>query len=214
MARVVIFVNGVLPTLEEVRRSFLPGDTFIAADGGTRHALSLGLFPSLVIGDLDSLTEDDQHALETAGTEIRRFPRDKDETDFELALEYAVTAGFGEILVVAALGDRLDQTLGNLSLLTSPALLELDVRMDDGVERAWFVRTRTQVAGSPGDIISLIPWGVDVTGVTTTGLRWPLRGEILHSHKTRGLSNVLLGNDATISLQSGLLLVVQSHPHQ
>ncbi len=209
MARVVIFVNGVLPDLEKVRRLFRPGDTFIAADGGTRHAFSLGINPSLVIGDLDSLTEENQHALEAAGTEIRRFPRDKDETDFELALNYAVTAGFDEILVVAALGDRLDQTLGNLSLLTFPALAGRDVRMDDGLVRAWFIRTHTRVEGSPGDIISLIPWGVDVTGVTTTGLRWSLQEETLHPHKTRGLSNVLLGNDATISLKTGLLLVVQ-----
>jgi thiamine pyrophosphokinase len=214
MPRVVIFVNGHLSGLEQVHRLFRVGDTFIAADGGTRHALSLGILPSLVIGDLDSLSENDLHMLEAAGTEILRFPSDKNETDFELALEYAVSKRFDEILIIAALGDRLDQTLGNLSLLTSPALVGLDIRMDDGWERAWFVRTRTQVEGNPGDIVSLIPWGAEVTGISTSGLRWPLREETLHPHKTRGLSNVLLGEEATISLKSGLLLIVQSHPRQ
>lgn len=214
MARVIIFVNGRLPGLGQVRRLLRAGDTFIAADGGTRHALSLGIVPSLVIGDLDSLAENDLHMLEAAGTETRRFPSDKNETDFELALEYAVSRRFDEILVIAALGDRLDQTLGNLSLLTSPALVGLDIRVDDGWERAWFVRNRTRVEGNPGDIISLIPWGEAVTGISTSGLRWPLLEETLHSHKTRGLSNVLLGKEAIISLKSGLLLIVQSHSPQ
>jgi thiamine pyrophosphokinase len=70
------------------------------------------------------------------------------------------------------------------------------------------------VEGNPGDIVSLIPWGAEVTGISTSGLRWPLREETLHPHKTRGLSNVLLGEEATISLKSGLLLIVQSHPRQ
>jgi thiamine pyrophosphokinase len=211
MSRVVILVNGHIPDLEQARRLIRPGDIILAADGGTRHALALGLVPSLVIGDLDSLTEDDRCTLEAAHTEIRRYPPNKDETDLELALHYSVETGFDEILIVAALGDRLDQTLGNLDLLTGSSLAGLDVRVDDGPEQAWFVRTNTMVEGSPGDIISLIPWGGEVTGITTDGLLWPLRDETLHPHKTRGLSNELLGDSASISLKSGLLLVVHSH---
>jgi thiamine pyrophosphokinase len=210
MTRVIIFVNGRIPHLDRVRELIRPSDMIVAADGGTRHALALGLVPSLVIGDLDSLNDEDRHRLEAAQTEIRQFPREKDETDFELALNHAVSAGYTEILVVAALGNRLDQTLGNLSLLTNPSLAGCDVRMDDGTEQAWFVRSRTRVEGCPGDIVSLIPWGLAVTGITTVGLRWPLNGETLNPSKTRGLSNELLGETASISLESGLLLVVHA----
>jgi thiamine pyrophosphokinase len=210
MTRVIIFVNGRIPHLDRVRELIRPSDMIVAADGGTRHALALGLVPSLVIGDLDSLNDEDRHRLEVAQTEIRQFPREKDETDFELALNHAVSAGYTEILVVAALGNRLDQTLGNLSLLTNLSLAGCDVRMDDGTEQAWFVRSRTRVEGCPGDIVSLIPWGLAVTGITTVGLRWPLNGETLNPSKTRGLSNELLGETASISLESGLLLVVHT----
>ena len=210
MSRAVIFVNGHIPDLELVRRLTRPGDTLLAADGGTRHALALGLTPSIVIGDLDSLTDDDRRKLDAAGTEIRRYPRDKNETDFELALHYAVEAGYREILLVAALGNRLDQTLGNLALLTDPSLVGLHVRVDDGVEQVYFARrgTQAQVEGSPGDLVSLIPWGGEVTGVVTDGLRWPLRGETLYPYKTRGISNELLGKSASVNLKSGLLLVI------
>ena len=208
MSRTVIFVNGYVPDLERVRRLTRPGDTFLAADGGTRHALGIGITPSVIIGDLDSLTPDAQHSIERSGTRLIQHPRDKNETDFELALNYAVDAGFSEILIVAALGGRLDQTLGNLALLTDLRLSKLDIRLDDGVEEAFFTRGRCQVSGMEGDIISLIPWGGEVTGVATEGLKWPLRSETLYPHKTRGLSNELLGEIASVSLRSGLLLVV------
>ncbi|MDI6770492.1 MAG: thiamine diphosphokinase [Anaerolineales bacterium] len=214
--RAIIFANGNLPDLEPARRLIHTGDTLIAADGGTRYILALGLLPSVVIGDLDSLTSDDRQRLEGSGVEIRQYPRDKDDTDLALALHYAVEAGHREILVVAALGGRLDQSLANLALLTDPRLSTLrqaqgglfDVRLDDGIEEAFFVRDHATISGNPGDTVSLLPWGGPARGVTTEGLRWPLRGETLYPHKTRGVSNELLGETATISLKSGLLLVI------
>jgi thiamine pyrophosphokinase len=208
MPRAVIFVNGRLPNLEAVRALIHPADTLLAADGGTRHALALGLTPSVVIGDLDSLTAADRRTLETAGATIHQYPRAKDETDFELALGYAIQAGFSEILVIGALGHRLDQTLGNLALLTDPQRLSFNVRFDDGVEEAFFTRDKCELRASAGDLVSLIPWGGEVTGIVTDGLRWPLRGETLYPYKTRGISNELLGETACITIQSGLLLVV------
>jgi len=214
MSRAVIFVHGQIPDLETVRQLTRPGDTILAANGGTRHVLALELTPSIVIGDLDSLTGDDVRKLEIAGTEIRRHSRDKNETDFELALNYSIEAGYREILVVAALGYRLDQTLGNLSLLTDPRLSTLDVRLDDGVEEVFFMRNQGQVRGVAGDTVSLIPWGGDVTGVSTDGLRWPLGGETLYPDKTRGISNELLGESASVNMESGLLLIVHSRHRQ
>jgi thiamine pyrophosphokinase len=213
MSRAVIFLNGHIPDLELARRLTRPGDTILSADGGTRHALALGLTPSIVIGDLDSLNDADRRKLDLAGTEIRRFPRDKNETDFELALHHAVEAGFREILVIAALGGRLDHTLGNLAMLADPSLVGLKVRVDDGLEQAFFVRTHARVEGHPGDLVSLMPWGGQVTGVVTDGLRWPLRGETLYPDKARGISNELLGEAASVSLESGLLLIVHTSGH-
>ena len=208
MPRAVIFVNGHIPDLELVRDLARPGDTILSADGGTNHALALGLAPSVIIGDLDSLTPDVRRLMEQFGTRLIQHPRDKNETDFELSLDYAVESGYREILIVAALGDRLDQTLGNLALLTSPRLSTVDISFDDGMEEAFFTRTSCQVRGLAGDLVSLIPWGGTVTGVITDGLLWPLRGETLYPYKTRGISNELLGGMASISLKSGLLLIV------
>ncbi len=208
MSRAVIFVNGHIPDLEAVRRLIQLGDTLIAADGGTRHALSLGLTPSVIIGDLDSLTPDTRRTVEQSGTRLIQHSRDKNETDFELALGYAIEAGYREILVIGALGDRLDQTLGNLALLTDSQRSTFDIRLDDGLEEAFFTRGSCRFRGAVGDVVSLIPWGGEVTGVTTDGLRWPLRGETLYPYKTRGISNEMLGETASVAILSGLLLIV------
>ncbi len=214
--RALIFINGDLPNLDAARQIIGPDNLIIAADGGTRHALALGLIPSVVIGDLDSLDSANRRVLEENRVEIIEYPKDKDETDIELALAYAIDMGCQQICLVAALGGRLDHTLGNLSLLSNESLAGLDVRINDGVEEAFFIRghaeeyKQAEIRGRIGDVVSLIPWGNPVTGIHTKGLRWPLSDETLYSHKTRGISNELIADLAEIQIESALLLVIHT----
>ncbi len=207
-SRAVIFANGSLPDLEAARSLVRPGDALIAADGGTRHCLALGLMPDIILGDFDSIPPDVRDSCAGAGVRILQYPRDKNETDLELALDFAVGQEYSQIIILAALGGRLDHTLGNLSLLTNLQLVPIDVRFDDGVEEAFFVRGQARIQGKSGDLVSLIPWGMDVYGVHTLDLRWPLNGDILRACQTRGISNELLGETAAVRIESGLLLVV------
>ncbi|MBI5944003.1 MAG: thiamine diphosphokinase [Chloroflexi bacterium] len=208
MPRIVIFANGLMPEPERVRALLRPDDFLIGADGGARHIMSLGLLPNFVIGDLDSLTEDDMYELGSADVRVDQYPADKDETDLELAIKYALQLDFTSIVIIAALGGRTDQALGNISLLTDLAASNADIRFDDGVEEMFFCRNQAQVKGRSADLVSLIPWGGDVSGVVTTGLKWTLRGETLFSYKTRGISNEMIDGTATVQVQSGLLLIV------
>lgn len=206
MKRILMFVNGDLPNLESARKLILPDDLIICADGGTRHALALGLVPNVIIGDMDSLP----HGFESSifkGEFIQVSP-DKNETDLELALKYALAFHPDVILIIAALGGRLDQTLGNIALITDPKLSTFDIRLTDGVEEVFFCRDQSNVKGASGDIVSLIPWGGEVLGVETENLKWPLRKETLYPYKTRGISNEMLGEEASITISSGLLLIV------
>ena len=204
----IIFANGDLPNHSAAHQIIQPNDFIIAADGGTRHALALNLLPSVVIGDLDSLDSANRRLLEQSNAKIMQYPQDKDETDLELALIYAIDAGYKSIKVIAALGGRLDQTLGNLSLLTTASFAEVDIRLDDGVEEAFFIREQAQIQGRADDLISLIPWGNPVTGIQTEGLRWQLFDDTLYPHKTRGISNEMILAHARIKIKNGLLLLV------
>ena len=113
-----------------------------------------------------------------------------------------------QIIIVAALGGRLDQTLANLALISDIRFAQLDVRLDDGVEEVFFCRDQVQVQGKSGDVVSLIPWQGAVTGVRTENLKWPLHNEMLYPEKTRGISNEMTGDTASVEIKSGLLLVV------
>ena len=208
MPRILIFANGALPDIQKARALIHPDDIILCADGGTRHALALGVIPSLVIGDFDSLSDEERIKAEKAGAKIVRYSHDKDETDLELAVRHAIDLKPSSIVVIAALGDRLDQTLCNIALLSDQRLALLDVRLDDGLEEAFFCRSHCEVRGNKGDLVSLLPWAGAVEGIHTEGLKWPLQNETLYPEKTRGISNELLSGNATVSLTAGLLLVV------
>lgn len=208
MQKIIIFANGELPDLKKIHALLCPDDYILCADGGTRHALALGLKPDLVIGDMDSVQKGHWQKLKTSGISIELFPGDKNETDLELAVNRAIEMKPRQIVIVAALGGRLDQTLGNLSLLTDVRLSTLDVRLDDGVEEIFACRDQAQIHGRGGDIVSLIPWQGTVTGIQTQGLRWTLDNESLYPDRTRGISNEMTGDTASVSIGSGLLLIV------
>ncbi len=210
MNRVIIFANGDLPDLEKARALLHDDDFIIAADGGTRHALALGKNPNIIIGDLDSATFD-LRPLTEKGTQVIRFPQDKNETDLELAIQHALTLNPKQVIILAALGGRLDQTLGNIALISSPFFIPHSsflIRLDDGIEEVFFCHDHVQINGTVGDLVSLIPWQGEVTGVVTTNLKWRLQDETLYPQKTRGISNEMLGETATVQIQSGLLLIV------
>ena len=208
LQRIIIFANGELPDLTKARALLRPGDIIICADGGTRHALSLDVRPDLIIGDLDSAAPGVLQKFSKEGVNIESHPRDKNETDLELAINRAVEMNPKRLIIVAALGGRLDQTLANITLLSDPRLSQFHVRLDDGVEEILLCRDRVEVHGRSGDLVSLIPWQGVVTGIQTDGLKWPLHRETLYPDKTRGISNEMAGDAAAVSMESGLLLIV------
>jgi thiamine pyrophosphokinase len=208
LQRIIIFANGELPDLARAHSLLRLGDTVICADGGTRHALSLGIRPDLIIGDLDSADPGAVQKFREEGANVETHPRDKNETDLELAINRAVGWHPQQIVIAAALGGRLDQTLGNITLLADPRLFALDARLDDGVEEILLCRDRAAIHGRAGDLVSLIPWQGAASGIRTEGLKWPLQRETLYPDKTRGISNEMTGDAASVLMESGLLLIV------
>ncbi len=184
----------------------------IAADGGARHADRLERGIDLWVGDGDSLGEDGIAELAAAGVPVRRLATDKDESDTEIALLAAVEADAERITVLGALGGtRFDHGLANVWLLAHPGLTGVDVRLVDAAARIRLAGPgRWALAGRIGDLISLLPFGGDAGGVTTTGLRYPLRDEALTLGPTRGLSNVRAAADASLELRIGRILVAET----
>ena len=208
MPRPIIFVNGELPDFGAARLLIQPDDIIIAADGGARHALQLGIVPNVILGDLDSLSEPEVRAFTDMGVHILRFPTAKDETDLELAFGHALKAGYHPIIIIGAYGGRLDQSLANIALLADPEAAFADVRLDDGITETILITSKATLHGKPGETISLIPWGAPVEGVTTEGLVYPLNRATLLPYRTRGVSNQMLSDTARIIVKRGILVCV------
>lgn len=206
--RAVIVAHGdAAPADREVAAA---ADLLIAADGGALLCTEWGLLPALVVGDLDSLGADRAGTLERRGARVIAHPADKDESDTELALRCALERGADDIVLVAGLGGtRLDHELANVLLLADPrAGGRLRLVRGATTVRALQAGGRLPLAGSPGDLVTLLPLG-EAAGIATEGLRYPLRGEPLHAGAARGLSNVIERAGASVALGAGVLIVIE-----
>jgi thiamine pyrophosphokinase len=208
--RVIIFANGDAPDQKTIERWIAPPDRIIAADGGTRNALSIGVMPHVVIGDLDSLAPADREQLERAGVPFIVYPTHKDYTDLELAIRHALEQGATEIVIFCALGGRWDQSLANLMLLTLPELALVTTRIIDRAVSIEVIRDRATITGRVGDTLSLIALKGDAHGVTIEGCEYPLSDATLPFGATLGISNVLTQDVVKITVKQGQILVVQT----
>src|SRR5262245_10964772 len=119
--RTIIFANGLIADYAQAAAWLRADDYLVCADGGTQHCLALGRLPHAIVGDFDSLPAETATQLLAQGVEYERHPAAKAKTDLELAIEFAIRKDASEILLLGALGGRLDQTIANLMLLTSAA---------------------------------------------------------------------------------------------
>ena len=181
----------------------------IAADGGVAEAFRLGLSVDVLVGDMDSAAEVDVERVRASGGAIERHDPDKDATDLDLAIDRAVRDGPSRVVVLGGDGGRLDHLLGNLTLLASPRWASIDIDAVIGAALVHIVRDEREMDGSMGELVSLFALGAPATGVTTTGLRWPLTDFTLEPGSSLGISNEFAGTTASVRVSGGVLAVIR-----
>lgn len=214
---VVLIGGDPLPTqlLEAVARAIDAAPLTVAADGGIAHAHEAGRDLDVLVGDLDSVDSRALDRARAAGTEIVLHPVDKDATDLDLALSLvdARTASpLPHVLLVGGHGGRLDHLLGNLLLIASSRHARLRITGWFGHDVVTVVRDRAELDASDGTVVSLLAVHGPAHGVRTEGLRFPLAGETLGPGSSRGISNELAADRATVEVGGGVLVALQSSP--
>ena len=183
--------------------------TVIAADGGLDHVYALGLRVDLLVGDLDSVSASALTRARTEGVAIDHHSAAKDETDLALALDHLCTRGATHALVLGAGGGRADHALGNLLLLAAERYSSIELDAWIGEATVSVVRVRRRFSLRAGDVVSLFAVGGPAFGVTTHGLEYPLRHEMLTPGSSRGISNVVIDGPIMVEVADGVLLAVQ-----
>ena len=207
-----IVVLGGTPPTRAIRQHIPAHQLVIAADSGLHGAIDLGLRVNVVIGDMDSVDKAVLAAVEANGTTVTRLPRDKDSTDAELALLKAVEMGATKIVLITKGGGRLDHELGVFAVLQNPNLRHctIEALWDNSILHLIHGPASVTITGKVGSNVGLIAAGGSASGISTAGLKWALANESLAPHSSRGISNQLTEETATISVQTGSLFVVQS----
>lgn len=191
--------------VSEKIKPLLPENAYvICADGGFRHMDKLGLTPDIIIGDMDSVKAD------LHGEKTIVYPVRKDFTDSEIAVNYAINNGFSDLVLIGFTGTRTDHTLTNLFLLKGISERGASAEIIDEHNIIRYAEKENIIRGKKGDIVSIIPIGGDVSGITTEGLDYPLFSETLEFGKGRGVSNVMTGDECRITVKNGSALIIQS----
>lgn len=204
----VVALAGDLRDSPLVRSALAGAGLIVAADSGAERLTAIGIQPHITIGDFDSLDPTELFRLRAAGVEIVEHPAPQQRTDADVAIELALQRGATSLIVLGALGgDRIDHTLGNLSLLTHPSLRQIPTWAVDGWSALAVLQgdgvSETHFHGHPGDYISVIPLSDRVEGVTIIGAKWPLQAAALERGQAQAVSNELVANRAMIQISKG-----------
>ncbi len=203
--RALIVAGGQLPTLSTLERAG-HAELVIAADSGLDHARALGVTPDVAIGDFDSVSKEGRAWAADNGIPTECHPADKDATDLELALDWAIQRHPTELVVIGLAGGRTDHYLANLAVLGGFSGHRVRAEVDDAT--LWWVTDHLRIEPDGLANVTLLAVGDDVTSVCTQGLLYPLDNEVLSVGSSRGVSNVPTGEPIEISVAGGTLLVV------
>lgn len=200
-----VFAGGMMSATVTIE----PSSLVIAADSGYDIARTRGVAVDVLVGDMDSISADGLAEAEALGISIKRYPEDKEATDLEIAIDTALRLGATDITVYAGEGGSFGHLLGIPLGLTRQRWS--DVHIVWRIEKATVYRS---LPSSPvtihtplGSHITVLPVG-DATGVTSTGLQWPLQDSDLPRGTSRGLSNIATDQTVSISVDAGALLII------
>ena len=192
-------------------------DRIIAADAGLYHCHKTGIVPTDIIGDFDSMRDADllEKYEQTAEAPVRHFPERKDNTDTDLALNLAVSYAPEEVVIIGGFGSRIDHSLANIGLMIPAKQKGIRVVMSDSRNVAEVMtgpEKRRFPKAFPGqrEYLSLIALTPKAEGITLEGFSYPLEDADLHAFTSLGISNEILGDEGTVSLEKGILLVIRA----
>ena len=206
----VLVITGAEPLRPAALRRLPDHGIVVAADGALDHALAAGLTPAALVGDLDSVSPAGLAWANDHAT-ISRHDPDKDRTDTELALALAADLNPARLILVSGGGDRLDHTLAAIGALGHPGLTSVPV-----IE-AWWGGQHLRVLHGPGRLgvdlevgttVSLLAMHGRCSGVSISGVRWPLAGASLAPLVGRGVSNVATAGHISLSVTEGVLTIL------
>lgn len=203
-----LIVTSYIEHAEDLRLQKSDYDLIICVDGGISFCKTLNINPNIVIGDWDSL----KNPLPDDIIKIS-LDTEKDYTDADAAVNYAIAQGCENITVLGGVGGRLDHTIGAISLLTKKYVKDdIGIKLLDGKNLAFMLKPGKHFIAHRGyKYLGLFSYSESCQNLSVQGVKYPLEQFNLTNNTSLGVSNQIEGEKATISFEKGTLLVVQSN---
>ena len=209
--RAVLFGSAEIKDYSICRQYIMPDDIIICCDGGMNHTKQLNIIPNYILGDFDSVKSEVFQYYQELGIKIQQFPTQKDETDMQLGLNFAVELGADDIIIFGGIGSRFDHTLANAHLLLRLLKKQVRGRLINEHNCIEVIDKPTKFYGKAGDLISIIPLSMEVSGITLCGMKYPLHDKRLTiDDDLIAVSNVMLEDEVEVKIKEGYLFVIQT----
>ncbi len=206
----IIVSNGSIIDYNWAENIIEKNDLIICADGGAKHLFKMNINPNIIVGDLDSIDWKTKSYYKKQGVEFIKFPKEKDFTDTELAVEYAIKYGANEITFLGVMGSRMDHTLANIALLLPLCLKNINAKIIDEKNEIIAVNKSTTLNGKIGELLSIIPISEKVEGLTLSGLEYPLKNANIAFGSSICVSNKFMSDTVNIEFGLGTMLIIKS----
>ncbi|MNO64582.1 Thiamine pyrophosphokinase [compost metagenome] len=207
--RVVIFAGGelspdYLDLLDEE-------DFIIGADEGALFLISHGYTPDIAVGDFDSVSPEALQNIENKSKKtITCDAVNKDLTDSEMALDIAMDLQPDSILLLGVTGTRIDHSLASIQMMTRALQRQINCYVMDTHNYITLTGSQAVINDLGYTYVSLLPLTPEVSGITLEGFQYPLTDATLKLGQSLGVSNKLISSSGTVTIRSGLLLIIQS----
>jgi thiamine pyrophosphokinase len=199
---VALVANGAIHSPTCLAPRIKQYQQIIAVDGGLYYCDLMQICPELIVGDLDSISQ--ELLKKYSHVPIYSLPIDKDETDLECAVRLVAKPDVAKITIFGALEKRTDHALGNLHILRR---YPHKVFIESETELIFAIKGKSDIPCTIGQTISFIPLGGPVTGVTSKGLKWELNNASFDKD-FMSISNICLNPSIQVSIASGDLLCI------
>lgn len=209
-----ILAGGPSSLVPDITQATNNDAIWVGVDRGVYHLISKGITPDVAFGDFDSVTEEELQKIKAAVEQLNIYAPEKDETDMELALNWAINQNPAKIRIYGATGGRLDHLFANVQLLLKPLSLQKNIHIEiiDQKNHVFVKAPGTyKIKKNPGrKYVSFVPISLEIKGLTLVGFKYPLKDCHIQIGSTLCISNELIDNCGTFSFDEGILMVVRS----
>ncbi len=206
MKKCIIIANGTSPNKKLI--SFLGKRNYediICADGGANSAYKIGIIPKYIVGDFDSITAATLNYFRNK-SEIVQMKSQYD-TDVEKALKYSVNKGYKDCILLGVIGNRLDHSICNLSIVLKYAG-KIKARIIYEKSILSVEKGEIELKTYKGEVISLFAFD-SRTKILSKGLKYELKNISIPFGKRESESNEAIGKSVSIKIKNGRIFLIR-----